>query len=213
MDYRLLNKVTIANVMPLLIILIIHNKMRGKKLFSRFDIRWGYDNIQIAEGDQWKTGFKTTHRVFQSNVMNFGLCNAPATFSQMGVNVFKPLMDQYLEECDYYMDNFGIFTNDTQTGIERHRLITTEFLQICLDHSLFLCPEKCIFEQPEMDFLGFHICNGKILVDPSKISGIWDYTEQLNNITKVRKFLGIVGYHISKKKLVLFLLIPFLPPK
>src|SRR6266850_3738597 len=45
MDYRPLNKVTIANVMPLPIIPIIHNKMRGKKLFSRFNIRWGYNNI------------------------------------------------------------------------------------------------------------------------------------------------------------------------
>jgi len=79
--------------MPLLIIPIIHNKMRGKKLFSQFDIWWGYNNIRIAEGDQWKTSFETTHGVFQSNVMNSGFCNAPTTFSQMGVNVFKPLMD------------------------------------------------------------------------------------------------------------------------
>jgi len=92
------------------------------------------------------------------------------------------------------MDDFGIFTDNTQTGIERHRLITTEFLQICLDHSLFLHPEKCIFEQSEMDFLGFHIHNSEISVDPSKISGIWDYTEQLDSVTKVWKFLGVVGY-------------------
>jgi len=104
--------------------------------------------------------------------MNFGLCNAPATFSRMGVNIFKPLTDRYPEECDYYMDDFGIFTDDTQTSTEWHRLITTEFLQICLDHSLFLQPKKCIFEQPKMDFLGFHICNSKISVDPSKISSI-----------------------------------------
>ena len=112
----------------------------------------------------------------------------------MGVNVFKPLMDWYPEECNYYMDDFGIFTDDTQTGTEWHGLITTEFLQICLDHSLFLWPEKCIFEQAEMDFLGFHICNGEISVDPSKISGIWDYMEQLDFITEVWKFLGVVGY-------------------
>jgi len=126
--------------------------------------------------------------------MNFGLCNAPATFSWMGVNVFKPLTDQYPEECNYYMDDFGIFTDDTQTGTEWHRLITTEFLQICLDHSLFLRPEKCIFEQLEMDFLGFHICNSEISVDPSKISSIRDYMEQLDSITEVQKFLGVVGY-------------------
>jgi len=45
-----------------------------------------------------------------------------------------------------------------------------------------------------MDFLGFHIRNGEISVNPSKISGIRDYTEQLDSITKVQKFLGVVGY-------------------
>jgi len=45
-----------------------------------------------------------------------------------------------------------------------------------------------------MDFLGFHIRNSEISVDPSKISGIRDYTEQLDSVTEVQKFLGVVGY-------------------
>ena len=131
--------------MPLPMIPVIHNKMHGKKLFSKFDIHWGYNNIQIAEEDRWKTGFKTSRGVFQSNIMNFGLCNAPASFSHMGIHLFRPLADKYPEECNYYMDNFGVFTDDDEAGTERHRLITVEFLQICQDNSLFLQPEKCIF--------------------------------------------------------------------
>jgi hypothetical protein len=193
-DYRPLNKHTVPDVMPLPIIPIIHNKMKGKRLFSRFDIRWGYNNIQIAKEDRWKTGFKTSRGVFQSNVMNFGLCNAPATFSRMGMHLFRPLVDRYPKECDYYMDDFGIFTDDDEEGTERHRLITEEFLQICLDNSLFLRPEKCIFEQEEMDFLGFHVRNGELSVDPSKISGIQNYAVELATVTEVRKFLGVIGY-------------------
>ena len=93
-NYCPLNKHTIPDVMPLPMIPVIHNKMRGKKLFSKFDICWGYNNIQIAEEDRWKTGFKTSRGVFELNVMNFGLCNAPASFSCMGIHLFRPIADK-----------------------------------------------------------------------------------------------------------------------
>src|SRR5579864_467009 len=172
----------------------IHKKMKGKKLFSKFDIRWGYNNIQIVPEDRWKPGFKTTRGLFQSNVMNFGLTNAPPTFCRMGLHVFKPLTDKYPEDCDYYMDDFGIMTGDSPEEIEKHRRITEQFLQICEKFSLFLKPEKCIFEQKEMDFLGYHVKNGELSIDLAKLSGIRDYTENLENVKEIRKFLRIVGY-------------------
>ena len=86
--------------------------------FSKFDIQWGYNNIQIVEEDCWEMGFKTMCSIFQSKVMNFGLCNTPATFACMGMHIFKPLTDKYPEECDYYMDDFGTFTDDTSESIE-----------------------------------------------------------------------------------------------
>jgi hypothetical protein len=193
-DYRPLNAHTVPDVTPMPSIPDIHNKMRNKKLFSRFDIRWGYNNIRIVEEDRWKTGFKTSRGLFQSNVMNFGLCNAPSTFCRMGLHLFKPLTDEFPEECDYYMDDFAVFTDDTPEGLLRHREIICRFLQICVDHSLFLRPEKCVFEQTEMDFLGFHVKNGELSIDPAKIAGIAKYDEQLNNVREVRKFLGVVGY-------------------
>jgi len=112
----------------------------------------------------------------------------------MGIHLFRPIADKYPDECDYYMDDFGVFTDDDKAGTERHRLITEEFLQICADNSLFLRPEKCIFEQPEVDFLGFHVKNGELSIDPSKISGIRDRPTELTTVREVRKFLGVVGY-------------------
>src|SRR5579864_1438145 len=126
--------------------------------------------------------------------MNFSLTNAPPTFCWMGLHVFKPLTDKYPEDCDYYMDDFGIMTDDSPEEIEKHRKITEQFLQICERFSLFLKPEKCIFEQKEMDFLGYHVKDGELSIDPTKLAGIRDYTETLDNVKEVRKFLGIVGY-------------------
>ena len=50
-DYKPVNKYTVTDIMPLPQIPLIHDKMHGKKLFSKFDIQWGYNNIQIIEED------------------------------------------------------------------------------------------------------------------------------------------------------------------
>jgi len=45
------------------------------ELFSKFDIRWGYNNIRICEGDKWKAAFKTRCGLFEPKVMFFGMSN------------------------------------------------------------------------------------------------------------------------------------------
>jgi hypothetical protein len=55
-------------------------RLHGKRLFSKFDIQWGYNNIRIAEEDQHKAAFKTPFGTFVPQVMYFGLTNAPPFF-------------------------------------------------------------------------------------------------------------------------------------
>jgi hypothetical protein len=81
-DFRELNKYTIKDVTPLPDIKQAIKGLGNKVLFTKFDVREGYNNIQIAPEDQWKTGFKTHRGLFEFNVMPFGLCNAPGTFSR-----------------------------------------------------------------------------------------------------------------------------------
>src|SRR5579863_9916776 len=105
-DYRILNQHTVMDITLLPLIPQIYDDLRDKVLFSKFNIRWGYNNIQVAEEDCWKTGFKITRGLFESNVMPFGLCNAPATFTCMRLMIFRPLEVQYPGRCRYYMDDF-----------------------------------------------------------------------------------------------------------
>ena len=58
-DYRRLNEWTIRNQYPLPLIPELINKMRNAVLFTKIDIRWGYNNIRIKPGDEWKTAFIT----------------------------------------------------------------------------------------------------------------------------------------------------------
>ena len=58
-DYQFLNKWTIKNAYPLPLISEIMDKLKGAKYFTKLDVQWGYNNIQIREGDEWKAVFKT----------------------------------------------------------------------------------------------------------------------------------------------------------
>src|SRR6187551_3502137 len=53
-DYRRLNEATIKNAYPLPLISELVDKLKGAKVFSKIDLRWGYNNIRIKEGDEWK---------------------------------------------------------------------------------------------------------------------------------------------------------------
>ncbi len=58
-DYRKLNKMTIKNRYPLPLISELIDKLCGAKYFMKLDVRWGYNNVQIREGDEEKAAFCT----------------------------------------------------------------------------------------------------------------------------------------------------------
>lgn len=78
--YGKLNAVTIKNHYPLLLASNIINYLTKVKIFTKFDVRWGYNNIQIKEADQWKAVFIMNRGSFEPRVIYFGLTNSPATF-------------------------------------------------------------------------------------------------------------------------------------
>ena len=51
-----------------------------KKVFTKMDLQWGYNNIWIKEGDKWKMVFTMPEGLFELMVMFFGLTNSPVTF-------------------------------------------------------------------------------------------------------------------------------------
>ena len=77
-DYRALNAITVKNKYPLPLISKLIEKLRGAKYFTRLDIWWGFNNIQMKEGDEWKAAFRTNRGLFEPLVMFFRLTNSPA---------------------------------------------------------------------------------------------------------------------------------------
>ena len=82
-DYCVLNAMTVKNRYPLPLISELLNNLRGARYFTKLDVCWGYNNVRIKEGDEWKAAFRTNRGLFEPLVMFFGLTNSPATFQMM----------------------------------------------------------------------------------------------------------------------------------
>jgi hypothetical protein len=149
-DYRRLNEITIRNRYPLPLISELMDKLKGAKYFTKLDVRWGYENIQIKKGDEWKAAFVTNRGLFEPTVMFFGL-KFPATFQNMMNDIFRDLL--LAGHVIIYMDDILIFTDNLTT----HRLTTRQVLSVLQKHNLFLKPEKCSFETLKVEYLGIVI--------------------------------------------------------
>jgi hypothetical protein len=142
------------------------NKIKGAKYFTKLDLRWGYNNVRIKKGDEWKAAFNTNRGLFEPKVMFFGLCNSPSTFQTM--------MDAYFQEMlnegwiVIYMDDILLYAKT----IEELRELTKRVLRRLKEKDLFLKLEKCKFEQEEIDFLGMIISQDNVKMDPIKLAGI-----------------------------------------
>jgi Reverse transcriptase (RNA-dependent DNA polymerase) len=98
----------VKNAYPLPLILKIMDKLKGAKFFSKFDVQWGYNNVQIRSGDEWKAAFKTNWGLYEPTVMFFGICNSPATFQAMMDEKFKKEIKEDL--IIVYMNNILAFS-------------------------------------------------------------------------------------------------------
>ncbi|PIL36423.1 hypothetical protein GSI_00111 [Ganoderma sinense ZZ0214-1] len=187
-DYQQLNDITIKNRYPLLLVSDLMDRLKKAKYFTKLDICWGYNNVQIKTGDEWKAAFVTNQGLFELNVMFFGLANSPSTFSALMNDIFKDLI--ILGKVTIYLDDILIFTND----IEEHRTLVREVLKRLAERDLFCKPEKCKFEQPKVEYLGVLVSENRVEMDPVKVKGIaaWPVPQ---NASDVRKFRGFANFY------------------
>ncbi|THG95666.1 hypothetical protein EW145_g7915, partial [Phellinidium pouzarii] len=187
-DYRALNEGTIKNAYPLPLIGDLMDKLRNAKYFTKLDLRSGYNNIRIKEGDQHKAAFKTIHGLFKPTVMFFGLCNSPATFQMFMNDIFRVIITE--EAILIYMDDILIFSDN----LEDLRRKTNQVLNVLQENDLFLKPEKCIFEVQEVEFLGMIIRPNNIHMDPVKLAGIQQWPEP-HTVKQLHSFLGFCNFY------------------
>jgi hypothetical protein len=166
-------------------------------LFTKFNICWGYNNIWIKSGDEWKAAFLTPEGLFEPMVMFFRLTNSPATFPMMMNTIFSCGVQEGW--FSIFMDNSIIYTKQWPGETEEqhqqwHRELVHQIFDILEKNDLYVKLEKYVFEQEEMEYLGVIIGKGKTQMDPKKLMVVANYAVPQNTMD-VCAFLGFTGYY------------------
>ena len=126
--------------------------------------------------------------LYESLVMNFGLCNAPATFQMFMDEQFKDLVGT--GHVVIYLDDVLIFA-DNEAELEE---LTHKVLQWFLDLDLFLRPEKCTFKWTSVEYLGIIISEGELRMDPVKLEAVRKWPRP-KTVKDIQKFLGFCNFY------------------
>jgi hypothetical protein len=187
-DYWKLNDITIKNRYLLPLPADIINRLLGTKYFSKFDVRWGYTNVEIKEGDEWKAAFTTSRGLFERRVMFFGLTNSPATFQALMNTIFADLIAE--GRVVVYLDDILVFSTD----LAQHWRDVNKVLRQLKAHDLYLRPEKCEFKQTGVEYLGMIISEGSVRMDDAKVQAVSEWPTP-RNLRDVQSFVGFANFY------------------
>ena len=187
-DYKYLNKWTIKNNYPLPLISDVVENICMKKVFTKIDLRWGYNNVQIKEEDEWKMAFTIPEGSFEPMVMFFGLTNSPATFQAMINRLLRNLINT--GKVVAFIDDVIVGTEDE----EGHDELVVEIIKRLEENDLYMKPEKCKWKVREIEFLEVVIRPERIKMEKEKMKGVLNWPQPMC-VKDIQKFLGLANYY------------------
>ncbi|KAF8753864.1 hypothetical protein RHS01_06857 [Rhizoctonia solani] len=185
-DYCCLNNQTKKNVYPLPRPNDLMAQLCGTKVFTKLDLRWGYNNVRVKEGDKWKTAFQTKYGLYKSLVMTFGLTNAPAAFQHFMNKLFKDLLDVCVI---IYLDDILIYSKDDAS----HTWHVHEALWRLMENQLFCKASKCTFHVTSVEYLGIIVLDKGFSLDKLKIQAVQEWPIP-TKVKEVQSFLGFANF-------------------
>ena len=133
------------------------------------DLRWGYNNVRIKKGNEWKATFTIPERLFEPTVMFFGLTNSLATFQAMMNELLRDLINT---------EKVATFINNVIIGMEteeEYDKLVVEVIKRLEENDLYVKPEKCRWKVREVGFLGVVIGPEGIKMEEEKVKGVLEW--------------------------------------
>lgn len=140
------------NKYPIPLIADLFDQLGVTRYFTKLDLRSGYYQVRITEGDEAKTACMTSYGSYEFLVIPFSLTNAPVTFFTLMSKVLVPYLDKFVV---MYLDGIVVYSKT----LEEHADNLRQVLKTLKENRLFVKKEKCSFVQEEVIFFG-HIIEG-----------------------------------------------------
>ncbi|GFT44507.1 transposon Tf2-6 polyprotein [Trichonephila clavipes] len=184
-DYRALNAQTIKDNYSVPNILDFTSNLHGTKIYSHIDLVKAYHQIPINPDDVHKSAIITPFGLFESTRMQFGLCNAAATFQRFIDEVLRNLPFVFA-----FVDDILVASSSPEEHLQHLQILFTRLQQ----YGLSLKPSKCIFGVTSIKFLGFKVSESGIEPLSDRVDCILNFP-QPTTLTQLRRFLGLFNFY------------------
>ena len=163
------------------------DELHGSCIFTKNDLKSGYHQIRMKEGDEWKTVFKTKYGLYEWLVMPFGLTNAPSAFMRLMNHALRAFLGGFVVA---YFDDILVYNKNIDKHIDHLHCV----LDVLRKEKLYANLKKYFFCMDKIVFLGYVVSAKGIEMDEEKMKAIKEWPTP-KSIMEVRSFHSLASFY------------------